>query len=95
MDIINGIQPISNLKRKTAALLRQLAETGEPVVLTRNGEPTVVIQDAAAYQELMDLRDRLDTILRVKRGIADMKAGRTEPAAKVFARLEKKYGFEG
>lgn len=95
MDIINGIQPISNLKRKTAALLRQLAETGEPVVLTRNGEPTVVIQDAAAYQELMDLRDRLDTILRVKRGIADMKAGRTESAAKVFARLEKKYGFEG
>lgn len=93
MNLVEDIQPISNLKRKTAALLARLAATGEPIVLTRNGEPTAVIQDAAAYQELLDLRDRMDVILGVKRGIADMRAGRVVPAEKAFAKLDKKHGL--
>lgn len=91
MNIIRDIQPISNLKRRTAELLRQLKETGDPIVLTRNGEPAAVIQDPAAYQELTDLRARLETILAVREGIADMERGRTKPAERVIARLREKH----
>lgn len=91
MNITRDIQPIGNLKKKTAELLRQLEETGEPVVLTENGEPKAVIQNAEAYQELVEMKQRLETILSVRAGLEEMEAGRTKPAEKVFERLEKKY----
>jgi len=46
--------------------------------LTINGKAEVVVQDAAAYQTLLD---RLDAIEGIQCGLADVKAGRTKPAA--------------
>ena len=39
-DINNDINSLSNFKRNTPEFLRQLKETGHPVVLTINGKPS-------------------------------------------------------
>jgi hypothetical protein len=49
-----------------------------------------VVQDAAAYQALLD---RIDTIEGIQRGLADVKARRTTPARQVFKRMRRKYGI--
>jgi len=49
------------------------------LVLTINGKAEVVVQDAEAYQELLE---RVETIEGIQRGLADVKAGRTKPARK-------------
>ena len=61
-----------------------------PLVLTMNGRAELVVQDAAAYQALLD---RVEAIEGIQRGLADVKAGRTRPARKVFARLRRKHGI--
>ena len=54
LDIGRDIHPLSDFKRKTGELIEQLKDTGRPVVLTLNGRPEVVVQNAAAYQTLLD-----------------------------------------
>jgi prevent-host-death family protein len=49
MKILSDIKPITYLKTKAAALLDQVNETHRPVVITQNGEPNAVLQDAQSY----------------------------------------------
>lgn len=94
MNIIRDIQLISALDTNKAELLKQL-ESGDPIILTENGAPKVVIQDAAAYQELLDAQEELIVIRGVARGIADVEAGRTKDTATFFSELRKKHGLPG
>ncbi|NOT48071.1 MAG: type II toxin-antitoxin system Phd/YefM family antitoxin [Acidobacteria bacterium] len=71
--------------------MRQLKRTGEPIVLTVNGKAAAVLHDPESYEEYLRDRERRQMIAAVKRGIEDMKAGRTKPAAEVFRDFEKKY----
>ncbi|MBC8166195.1 MAG: type II toxin-antitoxin system Phd/YefM family antitoxin [Bryobacteraceae bacterium] len=54
LNIGEDIHPLSDFKRKTGQLMEQLKSTGRPVVLTLNGRPEVVVQNAIAYQVLLD-----------------------------------------
>jgi prevent-host-death family protein len=93
MKLTRDIQSLSVFKRDTSKFLKQLKKTGEPIVLTVNGKASLVVHDAASYEKFLIEKDRVDTIAAVRRGIADMKAGRTRPAEDVFGDLEKKYGI--
>ncbi|MEW6736624.1 MAG: type II toxin-antitoxin system Phd/YefM family antitoxin [Acidobacteriota bacterium] len=88
MDISRDIQPLSTFKRETGKIIEQLKETGEPVVLTINGKAELVVQDAAAYQALIDqnerMKERLETIAGIRRGLEDVKQGRVIPAREYF-----------
>ena len=55
LDIANDIQSLSTFKRDTAKVAARLKQTGKPLVLTVNGKAEMVVQDAAAYQRLLDL----------------------------------------
>jgi hypothetical protein len=62
-----------------------------------NGKAQVVVQDAAAYQKLVQAAEKLDheeTIAAIREGLADVKAGRTKPARPALKALAKKYGLE-
>lgn len=97
LNLENGIDSLTNFKRQTAQYLEQLHETGEPMLLTVNGKAEVVVQDAAAYQRLVELAARVDreeTIAAIREGLADVEAGRTKPARTALKALAKKYGLE-
>ena len=90
LDLANDIRSLSDFKRHTVDLLDRLRKTGHPLVLTINGKAELVVQDAEAYQALLD---RVETIEGIQRGLADVKAGRTKPARQVFNRLRRKHGI--
>jgi len=96
LNIEKGIDSLTNFKRQTSQYLEQLHETGEPVVLTVNGKAQVVVQDAAAYQQLVERVaqvEREETIAALREGLADVEAGRTRPARQALRSLAQKYGF--
>ncbi len=90
LDIANDIRSLSDFKRNTSELLDRLKKSGNPLVLTINGKAEVVVQDAEAYQELLE---RVETLEGIQRGLADVKAGRRKPAREVFNRLRRKHGI--
>ena len=73
------IQSLSNFKRHTPDFLRQLKETGEPVLLTIKGKSELVAQDAASYQRLLALADRWESYEAVKEGLASVARGEGRP----------------
>jgi prevent-host-death family protein len=89
MNLSQDIHPLTDFKRNTPEFLRQLKATGNPVVLTINGKAELVVQDAASYQRLFDLAERLETIQAVKESLASADGGAGKPMDDVFDALEK------
>ena len=54
LHIGKDIHSLTDFKRRTSALVRQLQQTKRPIVLTVNGRAGLVVQDADAYQSLVE-----------------------------------------
>jgi prevent-host-death family protein len=96
-NLESGIDSLTNFKRQTSEYLSRLHESGSPLVLTVNGKAEVVVQDAAAYQKLVEAAtqaERAETIKAIKEGLADVKAGRIKAARPALLALAKKYGIK-
>src|SRR5271170_3561771 len=87
LDLNRDIDSLSNFKRNTAEFLRQLKETGHPVVLTINGKAELVVQDSASYQKLVELADRAERMEVLQASIDDLRAGKVMPADDVLAEM--------
>lgn len=90
LDIAKDIQSLSHFKRNTAQVMKQMKATGNPVVLTVNGKAEVVVQDAAAYQRLMELAEKAEMMMFLREAKADADAGRTVPAEEFLQSLGQK-----
>lgn len=48
------IQPLSEFRAHTAKFVRQVQETGRPLVLTQHGRGAAVLLDIAEYERLVE-----------------------------------------
>ena len=85
MIALQDIRSLTDFQRNTKVHLRRLKNSGRPAVLTVNGRAELIVQDAAAFE------DMLDAIRGIQRGLEEMKAGKGEPARKVLDRIRAKY----
>jgi PHD/YefM family antitoxin component YafN of YafNO toxin-antitoxin module len=72
--------------------MKQLKKTKRPVVLTVNGKAAAVVQDAEAYQRLLDIAARADAGEGIRQGLDDAARGRTRPAREFFDEFEARHG---
>ena len=93
MKLSRDIQSLSVFKRDTSKFLKQMKKTGQPIVLTVNGKAAAVVHDPDSYQDYLREKDRLEALAGIRRGLADVKAGRTRPAEDVFRDIEEKFGI--
>jgi len=89
VGIDRDIDSLSKLKRNTPEFLRQLRETGHPVVLTINGKAELVVQDSASYQTLIELAERAEEMEALRVAVEEMKAGKGRPIEESFAEMER------
>ena len=88
------IHSLTDFQRHAKEHIERLKETGRPEVLTVNGKAEVIVQDAAAYQKLLELVDRLQAIEGIQKGLESMQRGEGKPAHEVFTRLRKKHHIQ-
>jgi hypothetical protein len=62
------IGSLTDFARNTKAHLQRLRRTGRPELLTVNGKAEVVVQNAAAYQRLIESLEKLKRDRREKSG---------------------------
>ena len=79
ININKDIRPLTDFKRNTTEFVRQMKETGHPIVLTINGRSELVVQDAASYQKLIERVDRLEAIAGIERGLEESRSGKGQP----------------
>ena len=88
---LEDIRSLTDFQRDAKTHIKHLKKTGRPTVLTINGKAELVVQAASAYQEMLDVVDRVEAIAGIQRGLDSANRGEGEPAAEVFARLRKKH----
>lgn len=54
MDIRTAVRPVSQVRSNAAALIREINETRQPIVITQNDEAKAVLVDPLSYQEMVD-----------------------------------------
>jgi len=91
IDITKDIQSMTTFRRSSGQFLKQLKRTKRPVVLTVNGKAAAVVQDAEAYQRLLDIAAKGSADEGIRQGIDDVKNGRTLPANDAFELIRSKY----
>jgi PHD/YefM family antitoxin component YafN of YafNO toxin-antitoxin module len=72
---LTDIHPLTGFLRDHKTHIQRLAATGRPEVLTVNGKAKVVIQDAEAYQKMLDALDAVETERIVRERIASLDRG--------------------
>ena len=87
------IHSLTDFQRSAREHIRRLRQTGRPEVLTVNGKAEVVVQDAAAYQELIDRLDRAEAIVGINRGLVSLRRGEGQPAEEAFDGLREQLGI--
>lgn len=50
MHLADHIKPISYLKSEAAQIVKDLTDSGEPLIITQNGEAKLVVQDVRTYE---------------------------------------------
>jgi prevent-host-death family protein len=93
LDITHDIQSLTTFRRRSGDFIKQLKKTKRPVVLTVKGKAAAVVQDAEAYQRLLDVAARADAVEGIRQGLEDVKKGKTRPAKQFFAEFEAAHGI--
>ena len=77
----------------SAEMMKYLTESRRPVILTVNGKAAAVVQDAEAYQHLLDLAAEANAAEGIRQGLEDLRNGRTRPAGGVFDEVRADHGI--
>ncbi|MBR5951380.1 MAG: type II toxin-antitoxin system Phd/YefM family antitoxin [Actinomycetaceae bacterium] len=84
--------PVKELK-DTAKISRLYHETGEPVHVTKNGYPDMVILSAHAYDELEKAARNDHIVALVQEGADAVQRGECRDAFEAVASIQSKYGL--
>jgi prevent-host-death family protein len=93
LDLTHDIQSLTTFRRRSGDFLKQLRKSKRPVVLTVKGRAAAIVQDAEAYQRLLDIAAAADAREGIRQGLEDARKGRGRPAREFFKEFEAKYGL--
>jgi len=93
LDITKDIQSLTTFRRRSGDFMKQLKKSKRPVVLTVNGKAAAVVQDAEAYQHLLDIAARADAEEGIRQGLENAKEGKFRPARQFFDDFEAAHGI--
>ena len=93
LDITNDIQSLTTFRRRSGDFMKQLRKTKRPAVLTVTGKAAAIVQDAEAYQRLLDVAARAESEEGIRQGLENANQGKVRPAREFFEDFEAAHGI--
>jgi prevent-host-death family protein len=93
LDITKDIQSLTTFRRRSGDFMKQLKKSKRPVVLTVKGKAAAIVQDAEAYQRLLDIAAAVNAEEGIRQGLDDVAHGRTREAGEVFDKIRRQHGI--
>lgn len=90
---LSDIYSLSEFQRNTRDHITKLKATGNPAILTVNGQAEVVVQSAEAYQRLIDDQEILENLRSISRGLEQAKRGEGRPMREFLETLAGEHGI--
>ncbi len=88
LRVAEDIVPLSDFKARASELLKRLAETGAPMVITQNGRAAGVLLSPAEFDLLTE---RARFVNAVAAGLADVESGRVIDHQPMVAEVTARY----
>ena len=88
---LRDICSLTDFQRKAKEHIKRLKRTGRPEVLTVQGKAEIVVQDAEAYEKLLDQVDRAEAIESIQRGLDSVARGEGRPISEALESIRKKH----
>lgn len=82
MQLHSDIKPISWLKNNAKQMVESVAETGNPMVITQNGEAKAVVMNVREYDQM---QQSLALLRMLADSSGDVEAGNLRDSDEVFA----------
>jgi len=82
--------PLTEARKGLSKIVDEVAAIHEHVTITRQGKPAAVVMSAdefESWQETLEIMSDPEAVAAIKRGMRDVKAGRTRPLEEVLKRL--------
>ncbi|MGB7601329.1 MAG: type II toxin-antitoxin system Phd/YefM family antitoxin [Candidatus Sulfotelmatobacter sp.] len=93
LDITKDIQSLTTFRRRSGDFMKLLKKSKRPVVLTVKGKAAAVVQDAEAYQRLLDAAALASGAEGIRQGLEDSKRGTVRSARQFFDEFEGRRGL--
>ena len=73
--------------------MKQLRKDKRQVVSMVKGQTSAVVQDAEAYQRLLDIAARADPREGIRQGLEEARSGKGRPVREFFGEFKTKHGL--
>ena len=83
----SDIHSLTDFQRNTKEHVQRLTSTKRPEILTVNGKAQLVVQDAQAYEEMVEL---LYSIKQISQSVNNSDEGRVKPIDEAFSDIKKR-----
>ena len=93
LDITKDIQSLTTFRRRSGDFLKHLKKSKRPIVLTVKGKAAAIVQDAEAYQRLLDIAAQADASEGIRQGLEDVKKGRVRPAREALEAFRRAHAI--
>ena len=90
MNLTKNIKPISYLKANAAQVALELKTSGQAMVITQNGEATMVVQSAVEYERMQESLALLKMLAHSQQAVS---LGKTVSSVDAFSRLRAQRGL--
>jgi prevent-host-death family protein len=87
------VHSLTDFQRNAKEHIDRMKRTGEPEVLTVNGQAEVVVQSAASYQQLVEDAELSRSLRIIGRSLKDARAGRVRPMRQALEAIAAKHGI--
>ena len=86
VSITEDIKTVSDLKKKTGEVFKQLHRSGRPIIVTVNGKPDAVLLNVDVFEKKLKA---LNLSALIAEAETDVKEGRTRPAKDFLKELKR------
>jgi prevent-host-death family protein len=86
MQFHSDIKPISWLKNNAKQMVETVDETGNPMIITQNGEAKAVVMNVRAYDQM---QESMALLRMLADSSADVEAGNLRDSYEVFADIRR------
>lgn len=92
VSITEDIKSVSELKKKTHEIFKQMHRTGRPIIVTVNGKPDAVLLDAKVFERKLKA---LNLGILLTEAETEVEKGRTRPARDFLKELRHRAKVSG
>lgn len=87
------VHSLNEFQQNLEEHVRKLKESGQPVLLTVDGQAEIVVQSAGAYEKLLEDQELLASLRGIRRGLEQSQRGEGRPMREFLEELAAEHGL--